>query len=80
MDVKGVIHHGRVGDSPLFNVAHSEVLVNSLMVKSFAVIVDATIVRMVLVPSTMALMGDPNWWIPKWLDRLLPHLDLEGES
>lgn len=45
-----------------------------------AVIVDATIVRMVLVPSTMALMGDPNWWIPKWLDRLLPHLDLEGES
>ena len=59
MDVKGVIHHGRVGDSPLFNVAHSEVLVNSLMVKSFAVIVDATIVRMVLVPSTMALMGIP---------------------
>jgi RND superfamily putative drug exporter len=45
-----------------------------------AVIVDATIVRMVLVPSTMALMGDPNWWLPKWLDRLLPHLDLEGES
>ena len=45
-----------------------------------AVIVDATIVRMVLVPSTMALMGDPNWWIPKWLDRLLPHLDLEGED
>ena len=45
-----------------------------------AVIIDATIVRMVLVPSTMALMGDPNWWIPKWLDRLLPHLDLEGES
>jgi RND superfamily putative drug exporter len=45
-----------------------------------AVIIDATIVRMVLVPSTMALMGDPNWWIPKWLDRLLPHLDLEGED
>jgi len=45
-----------------------------------AVAVDATIVRMVLVPSTMALVGDPNWWIPQWLDRLLPRLDLEGTS
>lgn len=44
-----------------------------------AVAVDATIVRMVLVPATMALVGDPNWWLPKWLDRLLPRLDLEGE-
>jgi RND superfamily putative drug exporter len=44
-----------------------------------AVAVDATIVRMVLVPSTMALIGDPNWWLPKWLDRILPHLDIEGE-
>ncbi len=43
-----------------------------------AVAVDATIIRMVLVPSTMALVGDPNWWLPKWLDRLLPRLDLEG--
>lgn len=45
-----------------------------------AVAVDATIVRMILVPSTMALVGDPNWWLPKWLDRLLPRLDIEGES
>ncbi len=44
-----------------------------------AVAVDATIVRMILVPSTMALVGDPNWWFPRWLDRLLPHLDLEDE-
>ncbi|MCD9623899.1 MMPL family transporter [Rhabdothermincola salaria] len=44
-----------------------------------AVALDATIVRMVLVPSTMALVGDPNWWLPRWLDRLLPHLDVEGE-
>lgn len=42
-----------------------------------AVAVDATIVRMVLVPSTMALVGDANWWIPRWLDRVLPRLDLE---
>jgi RND superfamily putative drug exporter len=45
-----------------------------------AVAVDATIVRMVLVPSTMALVGDPNWWLPSWLDRILPHLDIEGEA
>ncbi|MEO6988657.1 MAG: MMPL family transporter [Aquihabitans sp.] len=45
-----------------------------------AVAVDATIVRMVLVPSTMALMGDANWWLPRWLDRILPHLDIEGEA
>jgi RND superfamily putative drug exporter len=44
-----------------------------------AVAVDATIVRMVLLPSTMALAGDANWWFPRWLDRLLPHLDIEAE-
>jgi RND superfamily putative drug exporter len=44
-----------------------------------AVLVDATIVRMVLVPATMELLGGANWWIPKWLDRILPHLDVEGE-
>jgi RND superfamily putative drug exporter len=43
-----------------------------------AVFLDATIVRMVLVPSTMALLGKANWWLPRWLDRILPHLDLEG--
>ena len=43
-----------------------------------AVAVDATLVRMVLVPSTMSLLGSANWWIPKWLDRILPHIDLEG--
>ena len=43
-----------------------------------AVFVDATIIRMVLVPATMELLGNANWWLPKWLDRILPHLDLEG--
>jgi putative drug exporter of the RND superfamily len=41
-----------------------------------AIFVDATIVRMVLVPSVMQLLGDANWWIPGWLDRILPRLDL----
>jgi RND superfamily putative drug exporter len=43
-----------------------------------AIFVDATIVRIVLVPATMKLMGDANWWIPGWLDRLLPTVDIEG--
>ena len=43
-----------------------------------AVFVDATLVRMVLVPSTMSLLGSANWWLPRWLDRILPHMDLEG--
>ena len=47
---------------------------------SVAVLVDATVVRMVLVPSTMALMGDANWWFPRWLDRALPHVDVEGSA
>ena len=33
---------------------------------------------MVLVPSTMSLLGKANWWLPRWLDRMLPHMDLEG--
>ena len=45
---------------------------------SVAVFLDATLVRMVLVPATMSLLGSANWWLPKWLDRILPHLDLEG--
>ena len=43
-----------------------------------AVFVDATIVRMVLVPATMELLGARNWWLPKWLDRVLPRLNVEG--
>ena len=45
-----------------------------------AIFLDATLIRMVLVPSTMQLLGDRNWWLPPWLDRLLPNLDLEGEG
>ena len=45
---------------------------------AIAVLLDATIVRMVLVPATMELLGDRNWWLPKWLDRILPKIDVEG--
>ena len=41
---------------------------------AFAILVDATIVRLVLVPATMDLAGRANWWMPRWLDRILPHM------
>ena len=44
-----------------------------------AIAIDATVVRMVLVPATMALMGRANWWLPGRLDRVLPHLSLETD-
>jgi RND superfamily putative drug exporter len=45
-----------------------------------AILFDATIVRMLLVPATMELLGDRNWWLPAWLDRLLPNVDVEGHA
>ncbi len=45
-----------------------------------AILVDATIVRIVLVPATMKLMGDANWWLPGWLDRRMPTVDIDGET
>ncbi|HEX7094440.1 MAG TPA: MMPL family transporter [Acidimicrobiales bacterium] len=47
---------------------------------AMAVLLDATVVRLVLVPATMELLGDRNWWIPRWLDRLLPAVDVEGRA
>ena len=43
-----------------------------------AVLLDASVVRMVLVPATMELLGDRNWWLPRWLDRILPRINVEG--
>jgi RND superfamily putative drug exporter len=45
-----------------------------------AILLDATIVRMLLVPATMELLGDRNWWLPAWLDRILPRIDVEGHT
>jgi putative drug exporter of the RND superfamily len=62
----------------------SFVLGDNIIIKLFgigfaaAIFIDATLIRMVIVPSTMELLGDANWWLPGWLDRILPHLDVEG--
>ena len=45
-----------------------------------AVFLDATVVRMLLVPATMELLGDRNWWLPRWLNRVLPKIDVEGAA
>ena len=47
---------------------------------AFAVLIDASLVRMILVPSVMSLLGPAAWWIPRWLDRILPQLQLEGST
>lgn len=45
-----------------------------------AVFFDAFVIRMVLIPAIMYLLGDKAWWLPKWLDRILPRVDVEGEG
>jgi RND superfamily putative drug exporter len=47
---------------------------------AFGVLVDAFVVRMLLIPAAMHLLGNAVWWIPKWLDRMLPDVDVEGAS
>jgi RND superfamily putative drug exporter len=46
---------------------------------AFGILVDAFVVRMTLVPALLALLGERAWWLPRWLDRLLPRVDVEGE-
>ncbi|MFI7009904.1 MMPL family transporter [Streptomyces sp. NPDC050145] len=47
---------------------------------AIAVFFDAFVVRMTIVPAVLALLGKRAWWLPKWLDRLLPNVDVEGEA
>jgi len=74
------------GAAVMITVFLSFVLGQDVFTKMFgiglaaAVLIDATVVRMVLVPATMELLGDRNWWLPGWLDRLLPNLRVEGHE
>ncbi len=45
-----------------------------------AVFLDVTLVRMVLVPAAMSLLGHRAWWLPAWLERRLPTIDIEGQG
>jgi RND superfamily putative drug exporter len=85
--VEGISATARVITSAaliMISVFAAFVLGDDPMIKMFglglatAVLIDATIVRIVLVPATMKLLGDWNWWLPGWLDGILPYLDVEG--
>jgi RND superfamily putative drug exporter len=45
-----------------------------------AVAVDATLVRCLLVPAVMTVLGRANWWFPRWLDRIVPNFSIEGDE
>ncbi len=70
----------------LFAVFESFIPGGNTMLKPIAfalavgVCIDAFLVRMTLVPAVLALVGRAGWWLPKWLDRLLPDLDIEGNG
>ena len=69
----------------MISVFASFILGDNVVIKMFgiglsaAVFLDATVVRMVIVPAVMTLFDRTAWWLPGWLDRLLPNLDVEGE-
>ena len=71
-------HHGRrlrwlrLGEDPIIKTIGFALAVG--------VLADAFLVRMTIVPAVMAIVGARMWWLPRWLDRLLPDLDIEGES
>jgi RND superfamily putative drug exporter len=47
---------------------------------AFAVLIDASLVRMVLVPAVMTLLGAHAWWMPRWMEPIVPQLKLEGSG
>jgi RND superfamily putative drug exporter len=63
-----------------FVFAHDPIIKSVGFALAVGVVVDAFIVRMTLVPAIMSLLGRGAWWLPKWLDRALPDLDIEGEK
>jgi RND superfamily putative drug exporter len=85
--ISGLITSGRVitaAATIMVFVFGSFVLNGDPTVKQFgiglavAVLLDATIVRCLLVPALMVLMGKVNWYLPRWVDRLLPRISIEG--
>ena len=87
--IDGVAHTGRVITSAaliMVSVFFAFVLNGDPTVKQFgvgmgvAVAVDATLVRCLLVPAVMTLLGRSNWWFPGWLDRVVPNFSIEGDE
>jgi uncharacterized membrane protein YdfJ with MMPL/SSD domain len=87
--IEGVAHTGRVITSAaliMVSVFFAFIINGDPTVKQFgvgmgvAVAVDATLVRCLLVPAIMTLLGRANWWFPRWLDRIVPNFSIEGDE
>ncbi|PRY55774.1 MMPL family transporter [Glycomyces artemisiae] len=63
-----------------FIFSHSTMIRPIGFALAFGVLVDAFLVRMLIIPALMHLVGDKAWWLPKWLDRILPDVDVEGAA
>ncbi|WP_134730375.1 MMPL family transporter [Amycolatopsis nivea] len=63
-----------------FVLAESTLIQSIGFALAFGVLVDAFVIRMTIVPAVMSLLGRGAWWLPKWLDRILPNVDVEGEG
>jgi RND superfamily putative drug exporter len=62
-----------------FAAAHEPLIKMVGLGLATAVFFDAFVVRLILVPAVLQLLGERAWWLPRWLDRVLPHVDVEGE-
>ncbi|MCE4050776.1 MMPL family transporter [Bacillus sp. Au-Bac7] len=63
-----------------FILAEDPIIKQMGLTLAFGVLFDAFIVRMTIVPAVMTLMGKASWYLPKWLDKILPNIDIEGET
>lgn len=63
-----------------FALSPSSLVGSIALALAVGVVADAFVVRMVLVPAALALLGEAAWWTPRWLDRLLPRIDVEGSA
>ncbi|WP_447035237.1 MMPL family transporter [Streptomyces sp. DSM 118878] len=87
--VTGFTHGGRVVAAAaviMMSVFSGFIMENDEMIKmmgfglAIAVLFDAFVVRMAIVPAVLALLGKSAWWLPRWLDKALPNVDVEGEK
>ncbi|WP_306336646.1 MMPL family transporter [Streptomyces sp. KL118A] len=87
--VTGFTHGGRVVAAAaiiMISVFSGFIMENDDMIKmmgfglAIAVLFDAFVVRMAIVPAVLALLGKSAWWLPRWLDKALPNVDVEGEK
>jgi RND superfamily putative drug exporter len=86
---RGLAGSGRVvaiAAAIMTSVFGAFVLGNDAIIKLFgvalatAVLLDAFVVRLILIPSLMTIFGKANWWLPDWLSRILPHISVESEQ